>query len=516
MNTLIDSPNLPQTLLCPSRFGGDSFHGVAVPAEPAAAEAFYQGLPSVGWAAQALRRQYPDADLDEVLQLGLETLCQEAEKNREQAGSEKDFESATLEKIQDVFEATHGPVNWPGAAKPRFAAGAKGQPLVMVVDDCPVTRFTVAHQLRKLGFETLVAADGAEALLLAPVYLPDLVLMDTQMRPLDGRHACQMLQRSNFTGRPPVIFLVDASDKEAIAQALAAGGADFLAKPFEPCLSLPRLRAQLDVRRLEAQLHQANHELYRACLTKERVLTRLAKDVRNPLVEVRELVGAIGGIQGWTLTDQQRELTAQARDNLDETLASLDDVLDISVLDQNSLKLTRGPRELASVLRLATWIYAAGARNRRVALRLDLPDSPLPANCDELHVQRVVEILLANALAATPEDSTVTLGARRNGNFVRVWVDDSGPGLPEAALQELSAPAGATSNAPEKRERELTRCRNIVRAHGGRIFARARPDGGAHVEFCLPAVETPVEMPTIGTAPETNLSHHHAMAEQVA
>ena len=89
-----------------------------------------------------------------------------------------------------------------------------------------------------------------------------------------------------------------------------------------------------------------------------------------------------------------------------------------------------------------------------------------------------------DALAGTP-DAWIDLHALRIDGEVLLTIADNGPGLTDAVLAQVAAPPAADSPAPG-----LTVAAVIAAAHGGRLTAENRPDGGARFELRLPADET--------------------------
>lgn len=78
---------------------------------------------------------------------------------------------------------------------------------ILIIDDEPVQLHAIVAELDALGFETLVARDGADGLSKAARGRPDLILLDIVMPGLDGYQTCQLLKASPATQRIPVIFL---------------------------------------------------------------------------------------------------------------------------------------------------------------------------------------------------------------------------------------------------------------------------------------------------------------------
>ncbi|MBH1986508.1 MAG: response regulator [Burkholderiales bacterium] len=107
--------------------------------------------------------------------------------------------------------------------------------LVLIADDVATNRHVLVELLRPLGFDTLEARDGAEAVQLHHQHHPDLVLMDLAMPVMDGLEATRQIcaQTPAPAHAPQVIALTANASPAHRAQALQAGASAFLSKPFD-------------------------------------------------------------------------------------------------------------------------------------------------------------------------------------------------------------------------------------------------------------------------------------------
>jgi two-component system, cell cycle response regulator DivK len=116
-------------------------------------------------------------------------------------------------------------------------------PLVLLADDVEEGREMYGEYLRYAGFRVIAAADGAEAVHLAEVYLPDVIFMDVRMPHINGTAAMKVLKADPRVGRTPIIALTaHALDHERAAM-LAEGFDDVIAKPCLPDRLVLAIRA---------------------------------------------------------------------------------------------------------------------------------------------------------------------------------------------------------------------------------------------------------------------------------
>jgi two-component system, cell cycle response regulator DivK len=106
-------------------------------------------------------------------------------------------------------------------------------PLVLIVDDNEKNRKLAVSVLDAAGFETVTAANGAEAVALASEHVPDVVLMDLRLPDMDGTEALRVLRRNPTTARIPVVAMSALSLEGGGDWLEAAGFAGSVSKPID-------------------------------------------------------------------------------------------------------------------------------------------------------------------------------------------------------------------------------------------------------------------------------------------
>ncbi len=134
-------------------------------------------------------------------------------------------------------------------------------PTILVVDDVPENLAVLFDVLAGAGFEVLVAESGVTALERLPVLKPDLVLLDVLMPDLDGFEVCEKIKASPELGDVPVIFMTALTETVDKVRGFDVGAVDYVSKPFEAAEVLARVKAQLDLRRLQCELETRNRTL---------------------------------------------------------------------------------------------------------------------------------------------------------------------------------------------------------------------------------------------------------------
>jgi DNA-binding response OmpR family regulator len=152
---------------------------------------------------------------------------------------------------------------------------------VLVVDDEPTLRETLAEALEADGLRVLTAADGREALERFRADPPDLVLLDLMLPQVSGIEVCRIMRRESAV---PIIMLTAKDSEIDKVVGLELGADDYVTKPFSLRELLARIRAQM--RRLESQgprtvgegLHARNEPLRLGAVTIDLAGHRLLRE----------------------------------------------------------------------------------------------------------------------------------------------------------------------------------------------------------------------------------------------
>jgi DNA-binding response OmpR family regulator len=113
---------------------------------------------------------------------------------------------------------------------------------ILVVDDEPTLRETLAEALDADGFRVVTAADGSEALLRFREHHPDLVVLDLMLPELSGVEVCRILRRESGV---PILMLTAKSSEIDKVLGLELGADDYVTKPFSLRELTARIRALL-------------------------------------------------------------------------------------------------------------------------------------------------------------------------------------------------------------------------------------------------------------------------------
>jgi serine phosphatase RsbU (regulator of sigma subunit) len=134
---------------------------------------------------------------------------------------------------------------------------------ILIVDDTPANLRLLGQMLSEHGYRVRPVPDGALALAAARAEPPDLILLDIRMPDMDGYQVCEQLKASDGTRDLPVIFISALDAVGDKVRAFAAGGVDYVTKPFQVAEVLARVETHLALRRLQMELQKANQRMAR-------------------------------------------------------------------------------------------------------------------------------------------------------------------------------------------------------------------------------------------------------------
>ena len=121
----------------------------------------------------------------------------------------------------------------------------KTQPRVLVVDDEPDILNLLEYNLKRSGFQVLLAKDGPEAIEAVKAHRPDLVLLDIMLPDMEGTEVLRSLKSFESTASIPVIMLTAKGEELDKIVGFELGAEDYITKPFSPRELILRVKAVL-------------------------------------------------------------------------------------------------------------------------------------------------------------------------------------------------------------------------------------------------------------------------------
>jgi len=221
------------------------------------------------------------------------------------------------------------------------------------------------------------------------------------------------------------------------------------------------------------------------------ILSALSHDLRTPLTALVGLADSLFLIKP-ALPNTALETSQSIHEQAARLASLVSNLLDMARLNAGEITLRREWQPLEEVIGASIKLIESAllAHPVKVTLPADLP----LLQFDAVLLERVFCNLLENAAKYAPADTGLDIVARLAGEFVEIEVGDHGPGFPASNNDELfdMFVRGESTASKPGTGLGLAICRAIIEAHGGKIRATNRPEGGACVSFTLPRGTPPV------------------------
>jgi PAS domain S-box-containing protein len=127
---------------------------------------------------------------------------------------------------------------------------------ILIVDDEPSGRETLAALLHTQGYQLAFAGNGREALAQATALNPDMILLDVMMPEMDGYEVCRRLRGTPRLAEVPIILITALDDRDSRLEGIEAGADDFISKPFDRVELRSRIRGITRLNRYRRLMHE--------------------------------------------------------------------------------------------------------------------------------------------------------------------------------------------------------------------------------------------------------------------
>jgi signal transduction histidine kinase len=337
---------------------------------------------------------------------------------------------------------------WAMSAQPIFPGALRDRVRVrvVVVDDNDGFRESLAVLLHGEDLDVVgQASTGAEALELMRTLTPDVVLMDIRMPEMDGIETTRRLQ----VLRPSVgiVALTGLEDQRAVRDMLVAGASSYVLKDSDgDDIVNAIMRAAAGGGLLSPEVTPQVIEELTEALERERRRTRQLEIAQEALLERaahrRQLIGRLGHelrtpvtvILGLAQSLRRGPMEPDQLDHALDTLVARSAGL-ARLVQRFEAAVEAGLTEWADVSQIARDVAELDPR-----IRVDCPEAPAMTSVNRTAARRILEELVENALAFTPDGGEVIVRVTDAGAGAEIRVVDTGPGIDPAAQERIFDP----------------------------------------------------------------------------
>jgi NtrC-family two-component system sensor histidine kinase KinB len=222
------------------------------------------------------------------------------------------------------------------------------------------------------------------------------------------------------------------------------------------------------------------------------LIATLSHELKTPLTSLTIGAELLTESIAPEVASRQREILDTIHQDVARLNAIAADLLDASRKSSARIGVERRAIMLDKTVREACRPLAIQAREKKITFEIIADERPIPIWGDPIKLPWVITNLVGNALRYTPENGTIRLEIRREGNVARTIVSDSGPGIAPDILPRIFEPfAQFPDDAAHVGSAGLGLyiAKEIVEAHNGRIFARSELGHGTTFTVDIPVRE---------------------------
>jgi signal transduction histidine kinase len=236
---------------------------------------------------------------------------------------------------------------------------------------------------------------------------------------------------------------------------------------------------------------------------KSDMVSTVSHELKTPLTSVQMAIHLLLEESVGPLTAKQIELLLAARQEGERLLTMVNDLLDLTRIEQGRVQLDLAPVAPADLVGEAVDRFEARARDAGVEFGASVSFGLPPVQVDRERIGHVFDNLITNALTHTERGDSIRLSAEPDGAFIRFQVSDTGEGISAEHLPRLFE---KFFRVPGSRSRGgaglgLAITREIILSHGGQIDVASRPGAGTTFTFLVPLATAGAALEPQGSVP---------------
>jgi len=226
-------------------------------------------------------------------------------------------------------------------------------------------------------------------------------------------------------------------------------------------------------------------------IAKGRFLAAVSHELRTPL---NSIIGfsdmLLHEMFGGFRDPRQKEYVALVRDSGHHLLDVVNAILDVSKMEAGSYATNPEPFRFREAVDMCSAMMSVQAQAKHIRLITQIAPEVGEVCADRRAVQQMLINLVSNALKFTPQGGTVTIGVKRLGGRVHLWVSDTGIGIAESDLEHLGRPFTQVQNEYNRQYEGtglgLSLVKGLVALHEGTMSIDSALGDGTTVTITLP------------------------------
>ena len=228
---------------------------------------------------------------------------------------------------------------------------------------------------------------------------------------------------------------------------------------------------------------------------KTKFLANMSHEIRTPLNSIIGFAEMLYDEIYGELNITQKEYIQIIQNSAHHLLEIINDILDLSLIDQNKISINKQEINIAPLLQSIKTIVYAQISNKELSISIEIPDNLPNIYADPTRVKQILYNLLSNAIKFTPTGGLINIGVSTDNNHIVLKVADTGIGIKEEDLNYVFDEFYQTENLYERKFEGvglgLPLTKKLVELHGGWLEIKSTINKGTEVTVYLPICDEP-------------------------
>jgi len=255
-------------------------------------------------------------------------------------------------------------------------------------------------------------------------------------------------------------------------------------------LAIENARVYERLEQKKKDLEKANQRLRGMDKLKFEFVLSVSDYLKTPLTAIQGAIDLLMTKLPKETTDEKDRLIGIARNNASRMAELIDELLDFSRIEANTMKMKMEKVSLSEVVSEVVIDCKTLLDKKGISIQTFLPKSPSEVYGDLYRLKQALGNLLKNAVKFTPEEGEVTLRVEDKEKEVRVTVEDMGIGSASKNQMKIFEKFCQVNNSWIRNTGRfglgLSIANSIIEAHKGKIWVKSRPDKGIKFTFAIP------------------------------
>ncbi|HLD70165.1 MAG TPA: HAMP domain-containing sensor histidine kinase, partial [Candidatus Omnitrophota bacterium] len=238
------------------------------------------------------------------------------------------------------------------------------------------------------------------------------------------------------------------------------------------------------------QLAIALEEVKKVSKMKSDFISAVSHELRTPLTSIKGYASILIAGKIGEIPQQVKERLEKINKHSDNLVKMINDLLDISRIESGKVEMKFAKYNILSIVENVLDILTPQIKEKGIQLKTQIEPTAPEVTVDLSQFERVFINLLGNAIKFTPPNGTITIGAKKDQNTILFSVSDSGIGIKEEDIPKLFNEFYRVENEINQSVKGtglgLALAKNIVEAHGGKIWVNSKQNEGTTFYFTLP------------------------------